>query len=369
MKILLLSAYHAASHQRWCRGLMEHLPEFDWTCLTLPPRHFNWRIRGNSLTWALTESERLSQNYDLVLATSMVDLSALRGFIPKLGQIPTLVYFHENQFAYPVNSKQFASVEPQMLNIYTAFCGDRLIFNSEFNRQTFLNGAQALIKKLPDGLRVEHLQPLVERSSVIPVPLEDHCFTQGGKDWDGSEPLQLIWNHRWEYDKGPDRLLLALQAFKQIPFRLSVVGQQFRQQPAVFNDIKQLLQGQDALGEWGYVDSEADYRQLLRRSHGVVSTALHDFQGLAVMEAVAAGCIPLVPRRQAYPEWFGEDCCYAVNDDPAQEAGALVAQIQALLDPTHSREAPEFSHFSWRVLADRYRQEIMALVDQPSTGC
>ena len=33
-----------------------------------------------------------------------------------------------------------------------------------------------------------------------------------------------------------------------------------------------------------------------------VSTARHEFYGLAVREAIAAGCHPLLPRRVVYPE-------------------------------------------------------------------
>ena len=99
MKILLLSAYDAASHQRWRQELEEFFPEHQWTQLSLPPRYFSWRVRGNSVSWAFSQRTLLTQAYDLVIVTSMVDLSSLRGFVPELARIPTLVYFHENQFA------------------------------------------------------------------------------------------------------------------------------------------------------------------------------------------------------------------------------------------------------------------------------
>ena len=97
-RILLLSAYDAMSHKMWRGRLLEMFPEHTWTQLVLPPRHFNWRIRGNSLQWALNEKDLLNQDYDLLIATSMVDLASLRGFIPSIAQLPTLLYFHENQF-------------------------------------------------------------------------------------------------------------------------------------------------------------------------------------------------------------------------------------------------------------------------------
>jgi len=95
MRILLLSAYDAHSHRRWRQGLVAAFPEWRWTVLTLPPRFFSWRVRGNSLSWAFSERETLEQSYDVLVATSMTDLSALKGLVP------ALVYCHENQFAYP----------------------------------------------------------------------------------------------------------------------------------------------------------------------------------------------------------------------------------------------------------------------------
>ena len=76
-------------------------PAFSWRSLTLPPRHFAWRVRGNPLYWGLEERTVLESDYDALVATSMVDLCTLRGLVPALTRLPTLLYFHENQFAYP----------------------------------------------------------------------------------------------------------------------------------------------------------------------------------------------------------------------------------------------------------------------------
>jgi hypothetical protein len=160
MRILLLSAYDAESHRYWREGLVAAFAEHDWTVLTLPARYFSWRIRGNSLSWSRQERARLEAGYDLVIATSMVDLATLRGFVPQLAQVPNLVYFHENQFAYPVTSEQNSrgTVEAQIVNLYSALCADRVLFNSHYNRQTFLSGVARLLKKLPDFVPDDILQ-------------------------------------------------------------------------------------------------------------------------------------------------------------------------------------------------------------------
>ena len=57
MKILLLSAYHAQSHARWCKGLVDSAPHVEWTVLTLPGRRFSWRYPGNAYSWFMTERD------------------------------------------------------------------------------------------------------------------------------------------------------------------------------------------------------------------------------------------------------------------------------------------------------------------------
>ena len=131
MHILLLNAYDTDSHKSWCQGLMNQLSQYKWQCLTLPGRYFSWRIRGNALSFAYGEQANLlKQKYDLIIATSMVDLATLKGLVPHLAQIPSVLYFHENQFAYPKSQAQHASIEPQMVNLYAALSADKVIFNS-----------------------------------------------------------------------------------------------------------------------------------------------------------------------------------------------------------------------------------------------
>ncbi len=360
MRILLLSAYHAASHALWAEGLMRALPEHDWTLLTLPPRYFRWRVRGNSLSWALMEKATLEADYDLLLATSMTDLSALRGLCPALCALPTVLYFHENQFAYPDSGRQFDSVEPQMLSVYSALAADQLVFNSVYNRTTFFAGAEKLLKKMPDFCPVEAVMRCFSSSSLLPVGIG---LCPAPEPRSSSGRLHVVWNHRWEYDKGPERLLAVVEACDAagVELDLSIVGQQFRQQPREFAKIERVLADSAclALRHWGFVESGDDYRKLLASADVVLSTAIHDFQGLAVLEAVAAGCRPLVPRRLCYPEWFSGDYFYAdKGSDIEGEGRAVAAEVQRLIRLKRQGElaVPDIGELAWSSLAPRYSE-------------
>ncbi|BFM07605.1 hypothetical protein GCM10025791_00560 [Halioxenophilus aromaticivorans] len=304
--------------------------------MTLPARHFSWRMRGNSLTWGLGNYPELEADYDLILATSMVDLTALRGFRPHLAKVPTVVYFHENQFAYPASLLQQGLVEIQLTSLYSALVADRVLFNSRYNMDTFLTGGRRLLKKMPDAVPVGLMDSIQNKSHVLPVPLDDSQGRTRCQSAAGSKVLEIVWNHRWEWDKGPDILLrlvstLAQRHLLDNSLRFHVIGQQFRRVPKEFEQIELLLVEHQALGAWGYVESRESYLKLLSQSHMVLSTARHDFQGLALLEAVMAGCIPAVPRRLAYPEWFGERRCHGCDDkDPQIEVDALIQRILEL---------------------------------------
>jgi glycosyltransferase involved in cell wall biosynthesis len=363
MRILLLSAYDAHSHRRWRQGLVGAFPDWQLTVLTLPPRNFLWRVRGNSLSWAFTERETLEQPYDLLIATSMTDLSTLKGLVPTLAHVPSIVYCHENQFAYPDRRGKLRN-EPIFVGLYATLVAERVIFNSDYNRQTFLDGAQALLKKMPDAVPPGVIEHIADKSCVIPVPLEGRWYASATHPLDG--PLTIVWNHRWEYDKAPERMFAALLKLHEdgVDFKVHVIGQQFREQPPVFAEMRPLLESH--IGEWGMVESDTDYQKLLQKSHVVLSTTLHEFQGLAVLEAVASGCIPLVPDRLAYPEFIPDEYRYPSYPDDAEcESGAIAAHLQALAKDLQSGrfpQAPNLSRLSWSQIGADYEREIRALL-------
>ncbi|HAC26289.1 MAG TPA: DUF3524 domain-containing protein, partial [Marinobacter hydrocarbonoclasticus] len=47
---------------------------------------FQWRIRGNPVSWL--HQPGLDESWDLVIATSMVDLATLRGLHPRIANTP-----------------------------------------------------------------------------------------------------------------------------------------------------------------------------------------------------------------------------------------------------------------------------------------
>lgn len=304
MRVLLLSAYDAVSHRYWAQSLMTHLADISWTLLSLPPRHFAWRIRGNPLSWWLKEQETLSQSYDVVLATSMVDMATLIGLFPHLGRARKVVYFHENQFAYPESDEQMPQVEAKMVNLYTALAADTLVFNTAYNRDSFFEGARRFLKKMPENLPIaKPLERLRQQARVLPVPITPLASTLGAGSVSHLNPRRIIWNHRWEYDKNPDDFFAVLFALseQQVPFELAVLGQRFRDVPAIFNQAETRLAAHIMC--WGPQPAAA-YQALLSGGGIVVSTTRHEFQGLAIMEAAQRGALPLVPDRLCFPELY-----------------------------------------------------------------
>lgn len=304
LKVLLLSPYDAVSHRYWRERLLKVLTQrgADTTVVTLPARYFSWRFRGNSLT--LSQDERLAQSFDLVIATSMTDFATLKGLQPALSDVPGILYFHENQFAYPDNTPE-RQIERQMTSIYSALAADYLVFNTAFNQRTFLEGATRLLAKMPDGVPSGLDAKLAQKSRVISVPIDLGTPAAGR-----ATELSIVWNHRWEHDKGLVELKdIVVQLVKQSrPFKFHLIGQQFRKVPKEIAEIKTLLAGH--LGHFGFVESRADYLRLLAESHVVVSTARHEFQGIAVLEAMAAGARPVVPDDLAYQELVPAGCRY-----------------------------------------------------------
>ncbi len=378
MKILLLSAYAARSHLHWQSSLVAMFPGFRWQCLTLPPRHFAWRVRGNPLYWSLRERDVLQGDYDLLVATSMVDLATLRGLVPALSRLPTLLYFHENQFAYPAGESRHGYLEAQMVSLYAGLAADGLAFNSAYNRDSFLDGASALLRRLPDYVPGGIGDAMQAKSEVLPVPVvvDGSAATGVPGVWEGvgaypGRPLRLLWVGRFEHDKGAGRLPAILTRLQDqgIDFELALIGQQFRRAPPVFETLNTRFRR--SLVHAGNLPERADLHTLMGRADIVLSTALHEFQGLAVMEAVCQGCVPVVPDRLAYREIYPAAFRYtSALEDEAAEARAAAQTIVRMAANLAAGEVmpPVLGEWSVEALRPRYQGVFERLAGKDSRG-
>jgi glycosyltransferase involved in cell wall biosynthesis len=318
MRLLFLEPFDSGSHRRFLRDLTDGLEEshgVESTVLAMPGRHWKWRMRG-AVPWLAQEHDaELRRPYDLVFASSYLALAELVGIYPELAQVPRILYFHENQLAYPVREGLADPARDShfgFTQMVSALAATRCVFNSAYNRDSFLSAGTALLDRMPDARPRGWTEQIASKSLVLGLPLRLPQFAQNSLDSSAERELgpTLLWNHRWEHDKNPDEFFAVLEtlAAEGVAFRLIVCGEQFREVPESMRRARQTLA--DRILHFGFVEETELYHSLLARSHIVVSTAVHEFFGVSVIEAVAAGARPLVPDRLSYQELFPAEFRY-----------------------------------------------------------
>ena len=360
MHILLLSAYDADSHVRLRTGLAAQFPDAEITAIALPPRYYAWRAGGSALSFA----ERIPRrDFDVVLTMGPTDLAALLGLRPDLTRARRLVYVHEHEFAYPDNAREQGRVDRQMRQVLALLAADAVLVNSRYAADSLLDGIRKLLAAMPDAVPKGLEDRIAERITVEPVPLPDALFARPRQRPAGSGGCwQLVWNHRHEWDKGPERLPPLLNALFSagFDFRLHLLGQRFRRRPAALAQVEALLNKHpEHLGSIGFVADRRAYLDLLGSTDLVISTALQEFQGLAVMDAVALGCVPCVPDRLAYRDWIPDAFRTPSHAaDPAADGHALAARILSFAEAGVPEPIPDLSFLAWSRRRRRWRAHL-----------
>ena len=98
-------------------------------------------------------------------------------------------------------------------------------------------------------------------------------------------------------------------AERGLNFTVSMLGEQFSEEPDCVVTARAAL-GEERVEQWGRLHDRTDYLTLLARADVVVSTARHEFYGVAVLEAAWLGCFPLLPASLVYPELYPSECLY-----------------------------------------------------------
>ncbi len=316
MRILYVEPYDSGSHRAFTRTLTEDGLGAEIDVLRLPGRHWKWRMRGSAAWVALAHADVVARPHDVVLCSSYLPLAELVGLAPSLAAAGRALYFHENQLAFPPRGDAHPARDHHFgfTQLVSALAADVCLFNSAHNRDSFILEGRKLLSRMPDAVPPQWIDLIEARSEVLGVPLDLPDVAppvEPPSAFDRGRGPLVLWNHRWEHDKNPEGFFAALfeLADAGVPFRLAVCGQRFTEAPPVFEQAQARLA--DRIVHFGTLSDAAAVHALASRADIAVSTARHEFFGIAMLEATHFGAYPLVPDRLAYPEIFDAEHRYA----------------------------------------------------------
>nr|BCX01326.1 MAG: glycosyl transferase family 1 [Bacteroidota bacterium] len=301
MRVLALDPYHGGSYRAFLEGLIAH-SRHEWTVLSLPDRFPSWRLQGGAVTLA-RKALALEGDFDVVFASDMLNLPLWLALVRnRWGRLPTVLYMHRNPLTPPLEPSRERAWELAHIVYTSLLVADAVWFNSRYHHQELLSALPELLGRFPDFNHLGELGEIVRKSRVVypGMPLRQHDRFPDTRHL--NDVPVILWNQRWQYDKNPDAFwgLINRLFDAGLKFRLILAGQHFEYQPEGF-ELAWRRYG-DRILHYGYVEDFAEYSRLLHRSDVILSTARHEFFGVAVWEAVYCGAHPVLPNRLTYPE-------------------------------------------------------------------
>ncbi len=328
-RILVLEPYYGGSHRAFLDAWVAR-SRHRFELLTMPARKWKWRMRGAALWFAdaLATSRRPA---DVLFTSDMLSVADLRALLPaEYRQTPMVCYFHENQLTYPLSEHDYRDYHFGLTNLTSGLAADAVWFNSAWHRDVFVQAVKDLLRQMPDHVPPGLSERVAGRAEVfwpvVDTPPGDVLRAAAARG-ERRDPLTILWCHRWEYDKDPETFFRTIFRLDEsgTDFRLVLAGESFRAVPSVFEAAWKRLQPRILYA--GYLKSRPEYWSWLARAEVVVSTALQETFGIAVVESLLAGCWPLLPDRLSYreilPAEFHAPCLYADEAELFERLTAL----------------------------------------------
>ena len=292
-----------------------------------------------------------------LLVSDMVDLPALLGYARRsVGAVPVAAYFHENQLLYPVDDDGGAGPDRQLalVNWLTLAAADLVLFNSAHHRDGLMAALPRFLGEVADDRHLEHLDAVAARSEVMPV----------GVDLDGLSPDRRPsgdGGRRWccgtTAGSGTSRWAGRCACCRAWPMRASSSPSPSPASsptscPTCSDEAVAELG--DRVVHQGFLPRD-EYVDLLLRSDVVLSTAQHEFFGIAMVEAMAAGCVPVLPDALSYPEivpteWHGVALHDRRDDGPADHLRSVLTGLPAARRAVDGLAAA-MRRYDWSVVA------------------
>ena len=139
-----------------------------------------------------------------------------------------------------------------------------------------------------------------KKSSVLHIGLD--LKTLDYQNAPSNSNPTILWNHRWEYDKDPEKFFKILKKVRRngFKFNLNVLGKNFSNKPSIFKKSK--ITFKNEIIYWGFLKSYQEYAKCLWKSDIIPVTSKQEFFGISVMEAIYCKTWPILPKKLSYPE-------------------------------------------------------------------
>jgi glycosyltransferase involved in cell wall biosynthesis len=363
LNILLIEPYYGGSHKVWADGYVAN-SQHHIKLLTLPAQFWKWRLQGGAVTCARLVDEQ-NIDADLVVISDMLNVATFRALTRShFPSTPIALYFHESQLTYPQNARQAHGWRYGFINYISALAADQVFYNSAYHLNNFFGTLPNMLKHFADYNELQTIEQVRQKSSVLSPGLDLSRFDRFKieRQNNPAEPPLILWNHRWEADKNPPVFFQALKQLMawNIEFRVAITGQNFQQHPIEFDDLHKQLDHRVAT--FGYVEDFAEYARLLWQADFVVSTANQEFFGMAVVEAIYCGCIPILPNRLNYPNFipaeFADACLYR-EESPAY---ILRRHFEGAFHIERARLRTHIAQYDWSHMAGIYDNTFSSLI-------
>lgn len=364
-EVLLVEPWFGGSHKSWAQGY-ERFSSHDVRIVSLPDLGWKWRLRGSAARLAeLAEADATANGTpDVVLVSGLTDVAALRGLLPF--SIPIVTFMHESQMLYP-NDDGALDVENSLTNLLSWLASTEVWFNSRFHRDSVCSALPAFTATIPEEVR----------PTADPTPRFQVTGLGVDLDWVKRRvqrkpgPPRILWPHRWQQDKNPEVFLSALRKLQTAgaAFELILAGEDG---PKASQTKSEIINTFDVKAASVGPFNRKDYLGHLSDADIVASCASHEFFGVGVVEAIAAGCHPVLPNNLSYPELIPP----ALRSQFLYPLGTFGTALGHALDTVHQPEslaartelcAAAGAH-SWQQVAPIYDARISAIlggIDQP----
>ena len=168
--LFVLEAFNGGSHKQLV-DLLER--EYQTKVISLPGKKWHWKMRTGGLLLAdqLTEAQSVKDG-DTLFATSTFNLCDFLALRPEFFRIRKILYFHENQLNYPTTKEEERDYQFGWNQILSCLVADVVLFNSQWNMNSFLDSLLPFINRSPDKQPKDIRQRIESKCSVLYFPIQ-----------------------------------------------------------------------------------------------------------------------------------------------------------------------------------------------------